>query len=238
MEGQIGVLKEQINTDRMNDEHLQNRIGAIEKEIGEREASRSEFAGDKSRMDEQLQEAGRVRTEAEAALLEVQEQIARLTALIEAGKSEVIELLNQRASTKGKLQRYDTMTEQIQIRRAELNQRLLRNRSHNTEQDSLIHSYQEELNQVTGVIEQLNARRQEAEEQIEQLQEQLTRQNERQAVGQSAYHREMSRLEALRNLTERYDGYGNSIRRVMEQKDKEKGIRGVVADLILSLIHI
>ena len=96
-------------------------------------------------MDEQLQKAGQVRTEAEAALLEVQEQIAQATALIDAGKSEVIEILNQRASTKGQLQRYDTMTEQIQIRRAELNQRLLRNRSHKTEQDSLIHSFQEEL---------------------------------------------------------------------------------------------
>ena len=30
-----------------------------------------------------------------------------------------------------------------------------------------------------------------------------------------------SRLEALRNITERYDGYGNSIKRVMEQKEHD-----------------
>ena len=35
-----------------------------------------------------------------------------------------------------------------------------------------------------------------------------------------------------KNITERYDGYGNSIRRVMEQKDRVPGIKGVVADLI------
>ena len=51
-------------------------------------------------------------------------------------------------------------------------------------------------------------------------------------AGQTAYHREASRLESLRNLTERYDGYGNSIRRVMEQKERVPGIQGVVADLI------
>ena len=51
-------------------------------------------------------------------------------------------------------------------------------------------------------------------------------------IGQSAYHREASRLESLKNITERYDGYGNSIRRVMEQKDLVPGIKGVVADLI------
>lgn len=43
---------------------------------------------------------------------------------------------------------------------------------------------------------------------------------------------ETSRLESLRNITERYDGYGNSIRRVMERKESNKGIVGVVADII------
>ena len=51
-------------------------------------------------------------------------------------------------------------------------------------------------------------------------------------IGQTAYHREASRLESLKNITERYDGYGNSIRRVMEQKNREPGIKGVVADII------
>ena len=50
--------------------------------------------------------------------------------------------------------------------------------------------------------------------------------------GQTAYHREASRLESLRNIAERYEGYGNSIRRVMEQRDRQPGIHGVVADLI------
>ena len=36
----------------------------------------------------------------------------------------------------------------------------------------------------------------------------------------------------MRNLTERYEGYGNSIRRVMEQKTKNPKIVGVVADII------
>ena len=41
-----------------------------------------------------------------------------------------------------------------------------------------------------------------------------------------------TRLESLKNLAERYDGYGNSIRRVMEVRDRVRGIHGVVADLI------
>ncbi len=48
----------------------------------------------------------------------------------------------------------------------------------------------------------------------------------------SLFHRQNSSLEALKNLTERYEGYGNSIKRIMELKEKEKGIIGVVADII------
>ena len=49
---------------------------------------------------------------------------------------------------------------------------------------------------------------------------------------QILYHQQKSKLEALSNLTERYEGYGGSVKAVMEQKDKEKGIIGVVADII------
>ena len=70
------------------------------------------------------------------------------------------------------------------------------------------------------------------ESEINRLQQEITRENEQIRIGQSAYHREQSRLESLKNMTERYEGYGNSIRRVMEQKSRETGILGVVADLI------
>ena len=41
-----------------------------------------------------------------------------------------------------------------------------------------------------------------------------------------------TKYESLRNLSERYEGYGNSIRRVMEARTQISGVRGVVADLI------
>ena len=49
---------------------------------------------------------------------------------------------------------------------------------------------------------------------------------------QVIYHQKKSKLEALTNLTERYEGYGGSIKRVMEQKEGNPGIIGVVADLL------
>ena len=49
---------------------------------------------------------------------------------------------------------------------------------------------------------------------------------------QQAYTKSISNLEALKNITERYEGYGNSVKKVMELKDTKQGIVGVVADII------
>ena len=85
---------------------------------------------------------------------------------------------------------------------------------------------------VQAEIEKHQAESNRLEDEIEQLQKQLKDQNEQLQIGQTTFHREKSRLESLRNLTERYDGYGGSIRKIMERKEEEKGLLGVVADLI------
>ena len=49
---------------------------------------------------------------------------------------------------------------------------------------------------------------------------------------QEKYQQSKSKLDTVTNLTERYEGYGGSIQKVMEQKDRNQGIIGVVADII------
>ena len=49
---------------------------------------------------------------------------------------------------------------------------------------------------------------------------------------QQKFHMENSRLNSLKNMTERYEGFGQSIKRVMERKEDTPGIIGVVADII------
>ena len=80
---------------------------------------------------------------------------------------------------------------------------------------------------VQAEIEKHQAESNRLEDEIEQLQKQLKDQNEQLQIGQTTFHREKSRLESLRNLTERYDGYGGSIRKIMERKrGRKKGFLG------------
>ena len=49
---------------------------------------------------------------------------------------------------------------------------------------------------------------------------------------QKNFHSTNSHITTLKNLAERYEGYGQSIKKVMEQKKNNPGLIGVVADII------
>ena len=232
LEGQIEILKEQIHSVRANDEHLQGRLAAIGTDVLEKKETRKKLTEEQKQLDGQLKEISRISGEAAERLGAVRKRMDALSGRVEQRKNDIIGLLNERASTKGRLQRYDAMQEQAQIRRAELNQKLLEAKSGEAEQKALFQKYQEELEQVCGKILDLSQSQQEKEEAAEGYRRALGKLNEQLEIGQTAYHREASRLESLRNMAERYDGYGSSIRKVMEKKEKTPGILGVVADII------
>ena len=231
-EGQIAVLKAQNNSALANDKHLKNRKETILRETEEKEGQKEEFLKEKYKLDMQLSDLKGVLSDAEESLESVQQRIFDLNHSIEYCKNEIIQLLNERASTKGKIQRYDTMLEQVQIRKAEVSGKILSLKTEEHENETGLEKAKRVFEEVNAIIRDYNDRKNETEQQIEQHVKALREYNHLLETGQSAYHREASRLESLKNLTERYDGYGNSIRKVMEQKKSKAGILGVVADLI------
>ena len=230
--GQMDVLREQIRSVETSRKNQLERLEIIEKELEERkkelENSRQEFTDLKEERKKAQEEEEDTSVENDA----IEASISHLNREIEGDKNEIIRILNQRASTKGKIQRYDTMMEQNQIRRAEVSQKLLRLRSEENEQEDSLKELQEKYETVSERIEELTEESRTYEDAVEKLRQELMTQNQQAEQGQTAFHREASRLESLKNITERYDGYGNSIRRCMEQKAREPGLLGVVADLI------
>ena len=232
LEGQINVLKEQINTARMNDEHYGNRANTIHAEIGARQEQKSSLDQEKTEVQTKLQKAQTQDREAKSGLIEVQSRIAEHTAQIEEKKQEIMDILGNRASTKAKIQHYDTTKDQIAVRKAELARNMLEISEEAERLSERLNQYEEELEKVQETIRGYNEQIAENERKIERFQKELSEKQEKLRIGQTAYHRESSRLESLKNITERYDGYGNSIRKVMANKEREKGLIGVVADII------
>ena len=232
LEGERNVLKEQVNSAKGSETHLNNRRNALQEEIAEKKKDKEDILSEKISTDAQVQEITAAAEAAREKLEKIQEKITALNEQIEAGKNTIIRELNQRATIKSKMGRFDTMMEQVNIRRAELNSRLLRAKSDEAAREESIRKLEASFADITEEIRIMKERESTLEKALDDIRGELTRQDAGLRENQSAYHRENSKLEALANLTERYEGYGGSVKKVMEQKDHTRGIIGVVADII------
>ncbi len=232
LEGEINVLKEQINSAVGSETHLSNRRAALEEEIGLKGKDKDSILNEKNETDSQVQELAATAETERAKLDEIQAEIEKLNNAIEAGKNTIIGELNQRATIKSKMGRFDTMMEQVNIRKAELNSRLLRAKSDEAQREEHIKKLEAGFEAVTEELREMTEKEAAVEQELGNLRETLAGTDARLRETQSAYHMEKSKLEALSNLTERYEGYGGSVKKVMEQKEKNPGIIGVVADII------
>ena len=232
LEGEINVLKEQINSAKGNETHLLNRRATLEGEITAKEEEKKNILDEKQDTDVQVREITAAAEQVKAELEAVQAKIASLHNRIEAGKNTIIGELNQRATIKSRMGRFDTMMEQINIRKSELNARLLRAKTDEAVREESIKQLEEDFAAISDSMRQMVEKEAALEAGLGDIRQLLTETDGMLRDTQTKYHQEKSKLEALTNLTERYEGYGNSVKKVMEQKEKEKGIIGVVADII------
>ncbi len=232
LEGEMNVLREQIKGAHGNEQHFRERITAIQEQIDSKEKERGKIFESKAAFDQKVAELEKQRDDAKASLSQVQDCIEELNTKIEENKNSIIDLLNERAGIKSKMSSFDTMIEQLRIRKAELNARLLRAKSDEAERDFEIKALEEEFEQINIQIKETNCHLEDMDKKNKDFKERLGKKDEEIRELQGTYQKYRSKLDAISNLTERYEGYGNSIQKVMEQKEKNPGIVGVVADII------
>ena len=232
LEGRIRVLGEQINTERMNEEHIKNRVSSIDSEIAERDKGREEYEEERAELSRKIAEVTESLAAAEQALAEKDGELQSFETMIEEAKAEIIRALNEKAGLAARQQRYETMLEQVDVRRAEVTQKLLKFKSDESVQDEALKEEEAKLKEIEDRLAELNARENALTAEAAAADEEVKRLGRNLNSTQQEYHTSYTKMESLKNLAERYDGYGNSIRRVMEVRDRIYGIHGVVADLI------
>ncbi|WP_432627488.1 chromosome segregation protein SMC [Brotaphodocola sp.] len=232
LEGQINVLHEQINTEKMNAEHIRSRMESVTRDLEDRDRQLESYRAAKEEASEKAGESS-LRLEAESENLRSQdENLAFLEQKIEEAKNGIITALNEKASLGAREQRYEAMLEQVQVRRSEVSQKLLKIKSDESVQDEQIEAQQTELARAGVKLEEIKGAQAESERQTALLEK--TCRKLRQSLSDAQQEQKISaaKLDSLKNLAERYEGYGSSTRRVMEQREHFSGIHGVVADLI------
>ncbi len=232
LETQIKVAEESIRSMTGNAEHFRTREESVRGEIEEKQKERASIADGKSGIDTQMLELEANRQAAEEELERVQADQKSLSDAIDEKRSALMDTIANRGTIKAKLAAMTTRREQYEVRKSELTSRLVRASSDEAEHDRELERLRGVFEKVAGEAADLGDRQKKLEAQIAEKKNALTATDERLRSTEVEYHQEKSRLDALANLTERYEGFGGSVKKVMEQKVREPGLIGVVADLV------
>ncbi len=229
---QIEILKEQIKSANSNDEHLADRINAINEQIADRDEEKKNFIKQKFEISAQSDEVYARQSAADKEVASLNERINAMSEDMENKNNTIFDNLNKKSTIKANIQRYATMLEQINIRKAELSSRLINFKTDENEFDAVIMQLKSKLDTANSEIRTITEKNSHNEAIITDERENKNILKDKLNRAKEQNMRSHSQLETLKNIAERYDGYGNSIRRVMECKEHNHGVIGVVADII------
>lgn len=232
LEGRIELLGEQINTIKAGDAHFSSRVEELEERTRGQKEQEEAFVSERQSLQEQLDETAAALEKSAGEYEEGMRRQDEIRRMLADCREKLVAMERNRAVDDARLSGFDKEKEQLDRRITEAKaavDTLTKNQSSfGADQDTL----EAELADVQQQIEVCDKKRAEASDGIKAQKELVdTLTASRQTLWQEL-HRNESRLETVRNMAMRYEGYGNSIKKVMEQKDRVSGLYGVVADLI------
>ena len=231
-DGEIRVLTEQISSENKNKELILGEIRKSEAEIERLKGELDGFKAQKKESTATIKAAEKEVSEKKKKCDELEASISSMEENIENAKGEIIDFINEGGTLKAKVGRYDTMLENISLRKSELQQKYLSLKSDEARFREDKKNYQQALANASELLRENQDKHKNAENGIRNnTEEAATVKSDITKYNQLVVSLR-SRHDALLNLTERYEGYGSSIKRVMEQKDRNPGIIGVVADIV------
>ncbi|WP_027215678.1 chromosome segregation protein SMC [Butyrivibrio fibrisolvens] len=232
LEGQLALLKEQIRSVTAGSEHFKVRKSEIEAEIAKAREEKEKVLTTKNGVDEEVSSLEAKKKAASDRYNEIQDREQLLTRQIEENNTKIINTINERANIKSRQSSLSTMKEQISIRKAELTSRLVQASSDEDKKEARMKELRDTFEAVNEEIRVLTDEQKQGEDRLAKIKEILTGSDEKIRQARTLAMQQKSKLDALANLTERYEGYGGAVKRVMEQKDNTPGVIGVVADII------
>ncbi len=231
-EGQINVINEQINSAKSSESYMSERITNVVGDIEKNEDELKNISTQKDDNENKLKELTTKQSELSLKVDKLTDEYNNLSAEIEKDKEEIINIMNAKANIQSKLQRWDAMLEQINLRKDELKKKLNEFQTRKDDQDNLVKSLTAQLEESEKEIKEVTVSLNDANQNLADLRVENSKLAKDLSKNQENYHKAKSNLDTLKNITERYEGYGHSIKKIMELKKQKKGIIGVVADII------
>lgn len=232
LQGEINVFTEQIKTFNANKQLHSERLLDIEKDKQNKNNSVKELREQYNDLNTELSEYNDKLAAINDTAKALNAEIEGISGQIDNRQNSIYDNLTEQSTIKAENQKFVTMLEQLEIKKSELTSHIIKGKSDESAQKQVIKSLTAELDNAVGKLEDINNSIEESNTSVTQLKAEITEKNSELDKLTQNYHREKSRLESLINITERYDGYGNSIKKIMELKDSNPGILGVIADIV------
>ena len=229
LEGDIKVYEEQIRAASVNAGHFRSRKETVSADLERARAEEEGILARKKETDRKAEEVRNEQMKARESAAACADRIAEYSRQADLGKKEILRIINERATIKSNIASLTARQEENERRRQELSTGIDKAQSSETEQEEIIEKLREEFAGIADKIRALKTRYGQIEETIAGMKKRLGDEDEKLRASQLRYHQEKSRLDALVNMTERYEGFGGSVRRVMQARSN--GVIGVVADL-------
>lgn len=235
-ENNMELIKEQINHIIQNCERIQRQNEELKQKETQILTQKQEYDEKMRSISMQFSQAEAVLKEKQQALEDYQSKIIQNEAQMDTLQTDMIERLNEISNVKTKMQRFQTMLENLTARKESLESRKLLIASTQTSLEEEIEKGVKRLDdlnlQKTRIASEKNALTTSLE-QKGQLRNQLDKQIRDKS---DELQTSKSKYKALNELTENYEGYSYSIKKIMELKkqnpSKYVGVLGVVADII------
>ncbi len=230
--GQIKVLEEQINSANDADERYKERANELTLAITTATEEKSKLEEEKAKNQEALTNAISLSNDQDSKVLDIQNESEEIRNKIEQSKEKLIALVNSKGEIIARRERLDTMMEQMAKRREELNSDLEKFNSDKNLQEEKLKELNDEFNKAQEEVDEIQKELDEKGKELNAADSEIAKSNMELWVAKEQKVANETKLESLKNITERYEGYGNSIREVMKLKEQKHGIHGVVADII------
>ena len=232
LEGTRNVFVSKLEGIAGKEEQFDMLIEDAQKSLGEKQQLLEDNKKELETLEEELKHLEQHKNSSEEELHAMSGMVTSLKERIDSQNSDIIEFLNETANIKGRMQRYETMQEQTQIRQSELDQKLIALQSEESSEGELVEAFKKEAQGVAIELERIQAEQAACKKRAAKISDDLMKCRDAFNAAEKSFHEESARYQTLKNITERYDGYGVSIRKIMERKNDYKGIIGVVADII------
>ena len=232
LNGQINVINEQIKAAKDARASFNERIDGLKSQLNEALDEKEKIKKEKAENQQKLSESVSLSASRESELLDIRDENDRIAETIESLKEKLIDLTGEEGQVNARIERLNATMEQMKKRKEELKSSLERFSSDKADREQEVKELEKEQKKAASDVDDLKDQIEQKTSSYKELEKNIRDYDDEVIKAKEKLLKDQAALESLKNITERYEGYGNTIKAVMKLKDTNKGIHGVVADII------